>query len=403
MLPSAEHTRLGAWSASSLTQLADTVVDEVVQRIGFYRTGVVPAEDLRASIEHSLRLAMAAVDARHGRAVDIEPAREIAARRARAGAPLPEVLKVYRIAFATLWRALVDRERPRSTGTTEELLGAATALLQFADRHADAMTEAYREANAEVLLLKHRRRSALVEALLTGHPAPDAGPWEAAALLGFPRGARHVVVVADTPRVAEEGLPGVEGRLAETGIVSAWRLTPAQQLGVIALQDDSVSTVIDIVRSTPGARAGISPPFDSLSDTPRASRLAQAALQTLPAKKEGVHVFSSSPLAALVVCAPEEGRRVAARVLGPVLALPAEDRVTMTDTLWAYLSNSGSAEKAAQLLYCHSNTVRYRLRRLQDLTGRRLSDPRDAAELTAAIYALRLNQDATGDVVDLDS
>jgi len=45
----------------------------------------------------------------------------------------------------------------------------------------------------------------------------------------------------------------------------------------------------------------------------------------------------------------------------------------------------------AEVLYCHPNTVRYRLRRLQELTGRSLSDPRGIAELAAAAYALRLN------------
>jgi hypothetical protein len=42
-------------------------------------------------------------------------------------------------------------------------------------------------------------------------------------------------------------------------------------------------------------------------------------------------------------------------------------------------------------LHCHPNTVRYRLRRLHDLTGRALTNPRDIAELTMATYALRLN------------
>jgi DNA-binding PucR family transcriptional regulator len=48
-----------------------------------------------------------------------------------------------------------------------------------------------------------------------------------------------------------------------------------------------------------------------------------------------------------------------------------------------------------QAIYCHPNTVRYRLRRLQQHTGRSLDDPRAVAELLAALDALRLTPGAS--------
>jgi DNA-binding PucR family transcriptional regulator len=36
---------------------------------------------------------------------------------------------------------------------------------------------------------------------------------------------------------------------------------------------------------------------------------------------------------------------------------------------------------AAEVLFCHPNTVRHRLRRIEKLTGRSLTRPRDVAEL----------------------
>lgn len=67
--------------------------------------------------------------------------------------------------------------------------------------------------------------------------------------------------------------------------------------------------------------------------------------------------------------------------------------MTHTDLLetfacWARAGGDGS--RAAEALYCHRNTVFNRLRRLQDLTGRRLSDPVDLVHLTLAVEALRL-------------
>jgi DNA-binding PucR family transcriptional regulator len=41
-------------------------------------------------------------------------------------------------------------------------------------------------------------------------------------------------------------------------------------------------------------------------------------------------------------------------------------------------------------LFCHPNTVRYRLRRVEELTGRSVDAPRAAAELAVALQALRV-------------
>ncbi len=42
------------------------------------------------------------------------------------------------------------------------------------------------------------------------------------------------------------------------------------------------------------------------------------------------------------------------------------------------------------MMHCHRNTVRYRLRKIRDLTGRDTTDPRQSAELYLALQALTL-------------
>jgi DNA-binding PucR family transcriptional regulator len=49
------------------------------------------------------------------------------------------------------------------------------------------------------------------------------------------------------------------------------------------------------------------------------------------------------------------------------------------------LDADGSPSRAAGALYCHRNTVMYRLARLEALTGRRLSDARDRLLLGLAL------------------
>ena len=87
---------------------------------------------------------------------------------------------------------------------------------------------------------------------------------------------------------------------------------------------------------------------------------------------------------------PGVARDVVHRVLGRLLALDAEDRTSLLATVEAWLSAGGSATAAGQALFCHPNTVRYRLRRVEELTGRSVDVPRAAAELTVALQALRV-------------
>ncbi len=51
--------------------------------------------------------------------------------------------------------------------------------------------------------------------------------------------------------------------------------------------------------------------------------------------------------------------------------------------------HDGSPTHAAAEPSCHRNTVSYRLRQLEELTGRSLTDPRDKLLLTLAMLARR--------------
>jgi DNA-binding PucR family transcriptional regulator len=57
---------------------------------------------------------------------------------------------------------------------------------------------------------------------------------------------------------------------------------------------------------------------------------------------------------------------------------------TLTETLDAYLDCGGAIEACARKLFVHPNTVRYRLRRIADFTGRDPAKPRDAYVLRVA-------------------
>lgn len=362
-----EVADLATWARERLPRLVESAYQTTVERIPFYgESSAVPEEDLRGSIQENMEFlvdAMLIPDA-----VDVTIPRETGSRRARQGAPLSEVLRCYRLCFATLWDAVVGHARsPEGPHCGDALLQAAGTILHITEQHATVLSESYRETAARLLLTRQQRRAALVEALLTGFPGPAGGSWEAAALLGMPARGRLAVVAADTPKMGAIVLTDVESRLAEEGIVSAWRLAPGQHVGVVSLDTASFEQVLDVLDEVARARTGVSPTYEAVEETPRALRLAQVARACIPPGGVGIRVFNASPLDALMALDPTEGARLAHEVLGTVLGLPCDERDILLDTLNAFLDHKGSAEKAASVLYCHPNTVRYRLRRLHSV------------------------------------
>ncbi len=65
------------------------------------------------------------------------------------------------------------------------------------------------------------------------------------------------------------------------------------------------------------------------------------------------------------------------------------ERDILFDTFRVWLENDGSLRTAGELLFCHPNTVRYRLHRIEQRTGRSLTRPRDVAELSLAFEVHR--------------
>jgi DNA-binding PucR family transcriptional regulator len=66
----------------------------------------------------------------------------------------------------------------------------------------------------------------------------------------------------------------------------------------------------------------------------------------------------------------------------------------LTETLDAYLDSGGAIEACARKLFVHPNTVRYRLKRIADFTGRDPTLPRDAYVLRVAATVGRLSRQA---------
>jgi DNA-binding PucR family transcriptional regulator len=144
-----------------------------------------------------------------------------------------------------------------------------------------------------------------------------------------------------------------------------------------------------VLRQAANARVGISPPFNELSETSDALRFARLAVMGKPAADSLVAVFEETPLAVAAVSAPEVMAKIKSLVLSRLDKLTTDERTILLDTFQAWVDAGGSANDTAAKIFCHPNTVRHRLRRIEELTDRSLSRPKDVAELCLAFEVER--------------
>ena len=373
-----------------LDEFSEHIAGQIRERVPFYAVdSVVSPEDLRLSCRANAEFVLHSMREDHD--ADISAAQQTGRTRAVQGVPLPSVMTAFRIMFERIWTRLVDQSRSTGTVSSDVLVDAASGIWAVHDTFAEAMASAYRDAAMAQALRDERERSALVAALLEGRALDDATVWEIADLLRLPRQGPFVVVAAESPQIASEALPQVEIGLRVRGIGSAWRLLPEMHIGVVRLPDErDRRQLTDVLSGLAQRRVGVSPPYPRLTETAAALRLARIAVAAAPPGSRRVSFFDDHPLAVAAVSAPDAMRRVSRTVLGTVLDLPAGQSAVLLETLTAWLDNGGSAESAARQMYCHPNTVRQRLRKLESCTGRSLADPRAAAELSLALQAALL-------------
>jgi len=77
-------------------------------------------------------------------------------------------------------------------------------------------------------------------------------------------------------------------------------------------------------------------------------------------------------------------------VLGPLEDATGEYGDELIRSLEAFIEQNGQWERAARQLYCHRHTLRYRIRRVEQLTGRDLGSARDRIEFWLALRAREL-------------
>ncbi|MFC7217693.1 helix-turn-helix domain-containing protein [Streptomyces polyrhachis] len=91
---------------------------------------------------------------------------------------------------------------------------------------------------------------------------------------------------------------------------------------------------------------------------------------------------------------PPLAEQIAARELSPLTALAPSRCERLTETLRVWLTSRGTAAEMAEELTVHPQTVRYRLRAIEQVYGKRINDTRVRFALEAALRCLHLRRHA---------
>ncbi|MFI9381401.1 PucR family transcriptional regulator [Kutzneria sp. NPDC052558] len=372
-----------------LTEQLDDIVEVMLRRVQlelpYYSAGGVPPEVVRRSAHDNL------VPVLHSLAgttpLDVTIATATGTRRAEQDAPLPEVLRAFRIGFECLWQELVRTARTTGTASDTTLVELSTTVWRLAGECTDAIAIAYRAASTRLAVHQEHRRLSMLDALFQGTVSDPTTLWEAAEALGVPLTGRFLIVTTVSAHTTDE----VDARLLRRGVRAVWRWQPDALTGLLHLGPDVAETaVLADLEAIATADMGVSGLFGHLRDAPGSVHDARIALTTLSHLDHKVVQRDTAPLAMLVSAAPAEAERVADSVLGGVLALKHHESAMLVRTLRVWCANDGSPERTAAQLHCHTNTIRYRLKRIETLTERSLRHPHDLAEIVTALNALRV-------------
>ncbi len=322
--------------------------------------------------------------------------RGIGATEAREGRSLEPLQAALRLGARVGWRRLCAIAAEQ--GLDALALGrAGEAIFVYLDELADASAQGYLEARAEFAGERERRRRRLLDLILADPPAPAETVAEAARAAGWPLPARVSVVVLGEPHHAETpGLP--DNVLADWSRPQPCLLIPdpaaAGQLAVVAQALAGWSAAAG--PAEPLARAAA-----SLRWARRALHLAERGI--IRDRGAGGHrpdgqgpgaqglIRCDEHLASLMIFGDEElAQALCAARLAPLQRLRPAQRDRLAGTLLVWLQHGCNANEVAARLHVHPQTVRYRLRQVDDLFGDQLRDPDRRFELEIALRARQM-------------
>ena len=398
----AERSRILAELLDVVGELADKAVETMRQEIPAYEArGAEFCADVREQVARHYRTKLAVLlEERTVTFEDIAFTRRASMRRAQAGFDLADYINAFRVGQQVFWEAVVEHAG-RSYAGHEAALTLASPLMRYCDFASTHAANAYAEFQQYAAAETVRESRDLVEMLLDGD-APSRGPQLATAHAhGLNPDTRAPLLVVAAVLVGADIKADARhaacAAIARTGITKHRTLSVVRQAEIVAVPAlgpggdpeklcDRLQAVQESLLAEDIVLAmGISTVVEGTAQIPRAYEEARSVLEFLPEDGGVAALPRISPFEYMALRADDTARHL---VDPRVADLLSEDRMrggVLTATIRAFAAADLNLRAAAESLQIHHNTAQYRLRRIQERTGRNLRHFTDLVDLLVAI------------------
>nr|MBA2558799.1 helix-turn-helix domain-containing protein [Propionibacteriales bacterium] len=294
---------------------------------------------------------------------------------------LQQTVELVRVTIGVVEEQVEEVVSARDTANVRE------AVMLYSREIAFAAADVYARAAEQRGAWDARLEALIVDSVLRGE-ADDAVRSRATAL-GWASTSGVCVVLGHTPGGDSAAAVDAIKRSARAASLDALCSVQGDRLVVVLGGVDDPDAAAGRIADHFGTGALVTGPVvDDLLSANTSARAALAGLRAAVAWPEAPRPVSSDDLL------PERAlsgdgharRQLVTSVYAPLV----EAGSGLLETLTAYLDMSGSIEATGRRLFVHPNTVRYRLRRISDVTNLSPADARDAYTLRLALTLGRL-------------
>ncbi|MEU8467339.1 helix-turn-helix domain-containing protein [Streptomyces sp. NPDC029006] len=370
--------RLIAAMAAQQWQVGGRLHADLADHIPSYR--VVPRELLDQIWHRHFQRALAVLrDGTVPAPEDFDEA-EVARDRVSRGVPLSDGLRAFRRALSAI-RDLFIAEAAEAGLDPALIVDRTKCLWELADVASLQIAAVHRQAEVASALFDARRRAGFLRGLLHG-TLSAAEIHSGAAIYGLDLARPYRAL-----RAVPYGNVGPDA--LERALDSDCRRNGRGAL--LTVLDEAVVGVIEGKPETGDLEvtAGLGPPTD-LGAAHRSFRAAGRLLEVARAYGlRGVYDLGDLSWRVAVVAEPDLAELLLDRYLRPLEA-EGEFGALIEESVRGYLEKGRRIREVARGAHVHVNTVRYRLRRFEELTGTSLDAPDTAVELSWALAAREL-------------
>ena len=299
---------------------------------------------------------------------------------------LQETLQVIRVVVEMV-EELVVKEHPE----------LHEAILRYSRDIAFSAADVYAKAAEARGLWDARLEALVVDSVISGESSQEISSRVAA--LGWRADGQVAVLLGTTPKDPDPDAIRKIARKSKCDVLIG--IQGRRQVVVIGLLESSAEAQVEITQLAyliEGLFAigplVLGPVVPTVSEASRSAKAALAA-NSVAATTSFVH----RPILADELL-PERalaGDQLAKATLLQNLYHPIADASTeLLNTLKTYLECGRSLEATSKVLFVHANTVRYRLRRIQEILGEDATDPRTAFVLQIALALGAISDSETG-------